>query len=81
VPYASLNYCALWKDKMKVIIEEIPEAEHRAILANVSFFRKFIEYVACKPATESLEQLERNIRYLMTHLDDQGETYEAPTDD
>lgn len=54
VPYASLAFCKTWKGAIpNLIIDELPEAEHREILANVTMFKKFIEYVAHKPSEDS----------------------------
>jgi len=53
VGYASLNYCAFWKNSStKVTIDELEGVEHREMLANRLFFLKLLEYVAEKREDE-----------------------------
>eukprot|EP01117_Protostelium_nocturnum_P011179 TRINITY_DN4058_c0_g1_i2.p1 TRINITY_DN4058_c0_g1~~TRINITY_DN4058_c0_g1_i2.p1 ORF type:complete len:642 (-),score=192.45 TRINITY_DN4058_c0_g1_i2:22-1947(-) len=49
VPYMSLNYAKIWKETNKdadIIIHELPEAEHRAILQDRRFFSLLYKYIA-----------------------------------
>eukprot|EP01116_Phalansterium_solitarium_P003591 TRINITY_DN14402_c0_g1_i1.p1 TRINITY_DN14402_c0_g1~~TRINITY_DN14402_c0_g1_i1.p1 ORF type:complete len:877 (-),score=239.38 TRINITY_DN14402_c0_g1_i1:38-2668(-) len=67
VPYASLNYCALWKDDIEYLkIDELERVDHRHILSNRLFFQRIIEYVSerrvAEPPAAPIVQL--NIRHL-----------------
>jgi len=56
VPYASLNYCAKWKDQMDLSIKEIPGIRHRDILDDIRFHEIVLDYL-CEPPTAETSNL------------------------
>eukprot|EP01105_Mastigella_eilhardi_P020016 TRINITY_DN4741_c0_g1_i1.p1 TRINITY_DN4741_c0_g1~~TRINITY_DN4741_c0_g1_i1.p1 ORF type:complete len:1062 (-),score=244.48 TRINITY_DN4741_c0_g1_i1:53-3190(-) len=50
VPYESLAFCTTWRDRIpELVVQELPLAEHRAILKNKVFFHLFIDLVSMPP--------------------------------
>ncbi|KAL9180570.1 hypothetical protein ACHAXT_011023 [Thalassiosira profunda] len=47
VPYWSLQHCRTWKESCDVMVHEIPNAEHRAILNDKRFHKILLDVLEC----------------------------------
>ncbi|KAJ3338609.1 hypothetical protein HDU93_009316 [Gonapodya sp. JEL0774] len=92
VAYASLRHMINWREQgIDVTALEIPGAEHRGMLDNVSFLEDFVTYVGQKPAVETsvklsaAEEVGRGVSKLMASAESAkekaGKAFDSMTKD
>ena len=70
VPYASLSYCTHWAGQgVKVKVDEIEGAEHRAILKDKTFTRLVIEYICLPSFLSTLPDSFKDVEYDVWEID------------